>query len=129
MSVAGRGLLILGRSGSGKSALALELMALGACLVSDDLTEVRQGDAGLELAPPPGFPGWIEARGVGLLRAACCGPVPLALVADLDTPETDRLPPRRSTRLLGQSVPLLHKIEAAYFPAALLQYLRSGRAE
>lgn len=37
----GRGLLILGPSGSGKSALALELMALGADLVADDRTEIE----------------------------------------------------------------------------------------
>ena len=36
----GRGALILGRSGAGKSALALQLMALGADLVSDDRTEL-----------------------------------------------------------------------------------------
>ena len=36
----GRGALILGRSGAGKSALALQLMAFGADLVSDDRTEL-----------------------------------------------------------------------------------------
>ena len=46
VAVDGRGLLILGPSGSGKSALALQLIALGAQLVADDRTRVsRRGAA------------------------------------------------------------------------------------
>ena len=36
VAIAGRGLLILGASGAGKSALALSLIALGAMLVADE---------------------------------------------------------------------------------------------
>jgi len=42
VAVAGRGLMIEGPSGSGKSALALELMAFGAELVADDRTRVAR---------------------------------------------------------------------------------------
>ena len=42
----GRALLIVGPSGSGKSALALRMMAHGATLVSDDLVEIRAGAPG-----------------------------------------------------------------------------------
>ena len=130
VAVQGRGLLILGPSGSGKSGLALQLMALGAALVSDDLTCLTAGaDGRVMLSAPPAGPGWIEARGLGLLHAAPSDPAPLALAVDMARPETERLPPRRETVFLGQTVPLLHRIDAPYFPAAILQYLRWGRAE
>ncbi|MCB2151511.1 MAG: hypothetical protein KDE06_10360, partial [Rhodobacteraceae bacterium] len=44
VSLEGRGVLVLGPSGSGKSALALQLMAHGCTLVSDDAVEVRDDD-------------------------------------------------------------------------------------
>ncbi len=48
----GRGVLILGASGRGKSALALRLMALGAVLVADDRTDLcREGDSVMARAP------------------------------------------------------------------------------
>lgn len=127
VALEGRGLLILGPSGAGKSALALELMARGAALVSDDRTELRREGAALIADAPEALKGMIEARGMGILRARPAGPVPLVLVADLGETETDRLPPRRSKILLGVSLPLLHNTGTAAFPAAILQYLREGR--
>ena len=64
----GRGALILGRSGAGKSALALQLMALGADLVSDDRTELLAEADALTARAPATIQGLIEARGVGLMR-------------------------------------------------------------
>ena len=43
----GRGALLLGASGAGKSGLALRLMALGARLVADDRVLLRRGPEGL----------------------------------------------------------------------------------
>ncbi|OWU86826.1 serine kinase [Oceanicola sp. 22II-s10i] len=125
----GRGVLILGRSGAGKSALALELMARGARLVSDDQTELaRQGDTVIATAPEA-IRGRIEARHVGILHAEAAGPTLIALVVDLDVTEAQRLPPRRSTILLGCPVPLLHNVDRPHFPASILQYLKAGRAD
>lgn len=129
VALSGRGLLIMGPSGSGKSGLALQLMALGAALVADDRTEVSVGaDGALWAAPPPGLPQLIEARFVGLLRVpALSPPVPLALAADLGQTETLRLPPDRWHSLLGQSLPLVFHSAGAHFPSALLHYLTHGR--
>lgn len=124
-----RGLLILGRSGAGKSALALALMSLGAALVADDRTILsRRGDA-LIATCPPAIRGLIEARGIGLLRATPQDEAILVAAVDLDTAETERLPHPHSIVLLNRSVPLLHKVETGYFAAALLQYLKEGTAE
>ncbi|TWI37045.1 HPr kinase/phosphorylase [Paracoccus sulfuroxidans] len=125
----GRGLLILGRSGAGKSTLALDMMALGAGLVADDRTVlVREGDRIMADAPAT-IRGQIEARGVGILGAVASGPVPLALVVDLDRSEPERLPPHHLHPLLGLELPLVLGAERAHLCSALLQYLAGGRID
>ncbi|EBA06257.1 HPr kinase/phosphorylase [Sagittula stellata] len=128
VAVAGRGLLIRGRSGAGKSSLALELMSRGATLVADDRTVVSLRDGQLWLDVPDAIRGMIEARGLGILNAQSA-PASLAIVVDLDIEETERLPPVRTSTMLGMEVPLLHKSACPCFPAALIQYLRAGRRE
>lgn len=129
VAVEGRGLLICGPSGSGKSALALQLMALGAELVADDRVILQRSDAQVMAHCPPALQGMIEARGLGLLRARPLSAAPLALVADLGTAEADRLPPWRHVAVLGLQLPLVLRGDAAHFSFALLQYLRCGRAQ
>lgn len=123
----GRGLLIRGASGRGKSALALSLIALGAALVADDQTLVeRQGDALIARAPER-LTGLIEARGIGILRSPAAPPTPLTLVADLDRTSEGRLPPQESTEILGLTLPLVRRLDHAHFAPALLLYLAHGR--
>ena len=128
VAVEGRGLLILGPSGAGKSALAVRLIALGALLVSDDLTVVTAtGDHLVATCPNPALQGLIEARGIGILRAPACDSVDLALAIDLGQPEPDRLPPRRTVTMLGIALPLVLHPQNDHFPDALMLYLRHGR--
>ena len=122
-----RAVLILGPSGSGKSALALQLMALGCTLVADDRVEIEVIDDVPVARAPDAIRGMIEARGVGLLAASSVGAAPVVLAVDLEQVETERLPPRRQAVIGGCVVPVLHRVESAHFPAAILQYLRSGR--
>ena len=127
VAVAGRGVLITGPSGSGKSTLGLNLMALGAQLVSDDITCLTREAAEVIARPPDGAPAGIEARGVGVLRADPTGPVPVGLVIDMAQEEQLRLPPPRRFALLGRDMPCFHKVARDCFPAAILQYLKHGR--
>ncbi len=122
-----RGVLIQGASGAGKSGLALTLMAYGATLVADDrVILTRRGDR-ITMAPPETIAGKIEARGIGILAADFVEDAELQLMVDMDLSERDRLPPQRSTNMLGISIPLLHNIGTAHFAPSILQYLRKGR--
>ncbi|MFK7763399.1 MAG: HPr kinase/phosphorylase [Roseobacter sp.] len=129
VSVEGRGVLIIGASGRGKSALALQLIALGALLVSDDRTILMADGEALVASAPPQIKGLIEARGIGILNAEVVATAPICLVVDLDHFETARLPVPRVIKLLDINVPCLHKIDGAHFPAAILQYLKAGRQD
>lgn len=122
----GRGLLALGPSGSGKSRLALELMALGARLVADDGVWLT-ADSGMER--PDTAPPMVEARGIGLLYADPVHAAPLSLVVDLAKPEADRLPPHRTIAAPGGPVPLIFGKDHPFLAAAICHYLTQGRAE
>lgn len=126
-----RALLISGPPGSGKSELALALMALGAGLIADDRTIVtRQPGGGLLASCPPALSGMIEARGLGVLTAEPGKPAYVTAMVDLGVEQTERLPPLRMVEILGREVPLIQKIASHHFPALLLQYLKGGnRAE
>jgi HPr kinase/phosphorylase len=128
IAVDGRGLLILGGTGTGKSALALAMIGLGAKLIADDQTmlSLAKGDVLLS-CPNPDLAGVIEARGVGLMRAEAISAAPLTLVIDLDLSETDRLPPRRSVTVLGCVIDLVYGHQSPTFPVALMLQLRHGR--
>jgi len=121
--------LVRGASGSGKSGLALDLMALGAALIADDRTDLRCDGQGIVVECPPAIRGRIEARGVGILAASSQTRAMLRLVVDMDGREDDRLPPRRETTLLGHTIPLLYPPPNAHFAAAILQYLKGGRCD
>lgn len=125
----GCGLLIIGPSGSGKSSLALELMATGADLVSDDRTDVVRKGAAVIASAPQALTGKIEARGVGLLNAAHVDAARLALVVDLGRDEEERLPIRHHHDLLGVSLPLVLGPYRSHLYAALRQYLVAGRSD
>ena len=122
------GLLITGRSGAGKSSLAIELLALGADLVADDRVVLTPRDGGLLMSAPEATRGLIEARGIGLLQV---DPVPAwaRAVVDLDDLETHRLPDPRETVIAGVHLPLIRKVESAAFPSMLRLVLKGGRAD
>jgi HPr kinase/phosphorylase len=128
VAVEGRGLLILGASGAGKSGLALRLMALGARLVADDRVLVDRAGAALVARAPAALAGMIEARGIGLLRAEPMASAPLALAVDLDAEAPARMPQPREITLLGVGIQLILGKSVPNLDAALLQRLRGGAA-
>ncbi len=123
----GQGVLIRGRSGAGKSRLALELIALGATLVADDRTCLIGRGGRLLLAPPPSLAGLVEARGVGILRLPHAENVPLALLVDLDRPAAARFPEHETTLLLGREIVTIRGADHPFLAAALCCYLTGER--
>ena len=103
----GRAILISGRSGAGKSDLALRLIDRGAQLVSDDYTIVQRVEGRLRAKAPVNIQGKIEVRGVGILSFETASDVPVCLYVDLDR-DVERLPPERETiRIAGIDVPMI----------------------
>lgn len=87
----GVAILISGRSGTGKSDLALRLIDRGATLVSDDYTLVRRVSGRLLATAPLTIAGKMEVRGLGILDFTRATDVPVSLYIDLDR-EVERLP-------------------------------------
>ena len=127
VAVDGRGVLILGGAGAGKSSLALQLMAYGAVLVADDRTTLTAREGTLWATCPPTIRGVIEARGVGLLHATTLPKVAVDLVVDLNQPEVKRLPDPCETTILDISLPLQRYADTPAFAAAILQRVKQGR--
>ena len=107
VAIDGQAVLIGGRSGKGKSDLALRLIDRGATLVSDDYTLVRPVEGRLLAVAPETIAGKIEVRGVGVLEYPVERDVPVALLVDLDMDAT-RLPVARAERMLaGIAIPVI----------------------
>jgi len=115
--------LIEGPSGSGKSALALHLIAEGATLVADDRTLVFASADAVFARAPRAISGLIERRGLGLVRLAARPLVRLRLLVDL-TPAAPaaRLPLPRTWRRLG---PALDQLDAPRAQEDLVGLARS----
>lgn len=106
VSIGGRGVLIEGRSGAGKSDLALRLIDRGATLVSDDYTLLTKVDDTLIATAPERIAGSIEVRGVGILGMEYLPTATVALLVVL-ADEIERLPDPISRSLAGVAVPVI----------------------
>jgi len=129
VAVGDRAVLLAGASGTGKSSIALELMAYGATLVSDDqVVLVAESDV-IVASAPPAIAGLIEARGLGVLKARAKDGATIAMVVDLDVSTSDRMPERRVVTLLGCDLPLFHRPDGVNLAPAILQFLRAGASD
>jgi serine kinase of HPr protein (carbohydrate metabolism regulator) len=107
VAIGGRGVMIEGAPGAGKSDLALRLIDRGATLVSDDYSFIQRRDGHIIASAPATIAGKIEVRGLGIVEMPHIGVTPVALVIALGEPAA-RLPePGRARNLLGVDLPLL----------------------
>jgi HPr kinase/phosphorylase len=108
VAVNGKGVLLRGPSGSGKSDLALRLIDRGATLIADDIVAAEIVPGAVKLAPPDSIAGMLELRGAGVAKIAYEEDVPLALVVDLVAGgDVERMPEPAETAICGASVPLM----------------------
>jgi HPr kinase/phosphorylase len=131
----GRGILITGPAGAGKSDLALRLIDRGAQLVADDQTELRSEAGALMGSAPPSIAGLLEIRHLGLVKMPHLSQAPVVLYVELVTlAETlDRLPEEEAIYLLDHPVkrlrlPAFAASTPAKIRAAMLYHLVSDRA-
>ena len=99
------GILIRGKSGSGKSDLALRLIDSGATLVSDDVTICKKSGDYLYLYPHPETKGLLEVRELGIMTVPYVENVRLFLVVELVEEEFERMPGMMSCSILGIKLP------------------------
>ena len=138
IAMAGRAVLIRGRSGAGKSDLALRAIALGPgplvphepVLVADDRVVASPSGNGVCVACHGVLQGLIEVRGVGIVRVPFTPSADLVLVADLVAAETiERMPPPDATaEICGLAIPrvLIAPFEASAPLKLVLALARAG---
>jgi HPr kinase/phosphorylase len=117
IATADQAVLIRGRSGSGKSDLALRCLTLPASwlipaaprLVADDQVLARRSGNGLIVSAPSTLRGLMEVRGVGVLTVDPQSDVFVSLIVDLvENASVDRMPdPWPTDDVLGVSIPVL----------------------
>jgi serine kinase of HPr protein (carbohydrate metabolism regulator) len=140
IAVDGKGALLVGPSGSGKSDLALRCITqtstidgrpMLAGLVADDQVVLeRRGDRIWGRAPDT-IRGKLEVRGLGIVEVSSLPEAQIKVVIELKARDTiPRLPdPPGTTELLGQSLPVLAvaPFEASTPTKILLALIRVSR--
>ncbi|MGB0797774.1 MAG: HPr kinase/phosphorylase [Planktomarina sp.] len=122
----GRALLIGGSSGSGKSGLALNLISLGAMLISDDRVWIEWHEDEVVVKTPTAIEGQIEARGVGLITMPFLSNQSLDFCVNLSGSSDQRLPVPRTVTLLGREFPEFLGGGTPNLAAALMCLLSGG---
>ena len=101
----GKGVILRGPSGSGKSDLALRLIDGGAVLIADDRVDIFKENGQLQCTAPTKLDGMLEVRGVGIIRLKCAPKASVDLIVDLvDLAAQPRLPESRTIEMFARNL-------------------------
>lgn len=112
----GRGILLRGASGAGKSILALDLLAeaarrgLDAALVADDRTVLQPAHGRLIARAEPTLAGRAELRGLGIVALPHEPAAVISLVVDVVWEQPPRLPDTVDETILVEGILLPHVV-------------------
>lgn len=123
----GSGILILGPSGSGKSDLAVRLMAEGGTLVADDRVDLSVENRSVIARAPTRLAGKIELRGIGIIDTDFEHSAPISMIIRLrERTEIPRLPEPEMETVGDLTLPSisLHAFDAST-TAKIALYLKS----
>lgn len=110
VAVGGRAILLLGKSGAGKSDLALRLiMNKNAVLIADDRVDIQSVNGVLKASCPKNIQGLLEVRGIGLCKFPFLeqADVALAVLLTENMQEIERLPEKETINFLQTEIPLI----------------------
>ena len=108
VEMAGQGVLLAGKSASGKSDLAFRLIEnKKAVLVADDVVELRFQDGVIIGSAPLNLRGLLEIRGIGVIEFPYKDSTIIKMVVHLqeDLPQMERMPKNRCENILGLEIP------------------------
>lgn len=113
-----KGILIIGKTGSGKSDLCLRLIQeYGAFLVADDRVILNVSHETIFASSPDSIKHMLEVRGVGILKAPSVDSCPINIVVELtcDKDNIERLPDDEFGNYEDIRIPLirLHAFEVS----------------
>ena len=105
VSINNNGILIIGKSSSGKSSLALDLVFSGGKLIADDITKIYLKNNLLYASAPKKLPSGLEVRNFGIIKVPILKETLINFVIDLSKIETERLPQNRTIEILNTRIP------------------------
>ena len=126
VSIKRKGVLFLGKSGSGKSDIALRLIASQqAKLVADDRVDVLRQNNRLKATAPKKIKNLLEVRHIGIIELKAVSSVFINLVVELTNEPLERMPENLFYEIEGIKIPLirLNSFENSA-PAKVLAALR-----
>lgn len=101
----GRGILLRGHAGAGKSSFTLSLINRGMSLVGDDQIRINNTDGKLIARPAENIKGLLEVRGIGILNLNYSESCEIVYVINLVPGyHSERLPENQEVEIQGVSI-------------------------
>ena len=126
VDINGKGVVILGKSGTGKSNLAIKLISMGAKLISDDQSLLKLTENKIIITKPETTPNFIEARGIGLIEVPFVVSAKLFCFVKITNLELKRLPNSKKKHCFGKKIKMMEFNPIYNNESALFMSLRYG---